>query len=668
MGGAIQAASFAWRLTIEGAEAVTAAFTAVGEAAKGSIGGVGTVSQGASAALAGLTNNLSGVSKQVVFLENLRTTVLGLAGAGGLGLLIENSLKTGTNIEEMAKQAGMGVVPFQELSYALQKFGIDQSKASEDFNKFNQNVTQFVTQNAGPAKVALESLFGPDAQKIAQQGMRDIPAFYQTVIEKIGQLGNEGQKLLDLKAIFGKGGADQIGPTDADVGTITAYREEAERLGLVMSDELVQASHDAENHLSTLGDILHMKVAVAIDENAGKIADLAQMAIDNIPKAVTVVDDLGIAFGWASDRVADMYVGLYDIWLMAQKIHDATENSWMNFHLPGQPSMKDLLGNAAPAAQTTPDLPVLTPYERTGVGAPPAQSKIDTGPTAKDLENTLFGPDSSSSGGGSDLQIGDLAAAKKAQAQADAYAKLTQNLQSEIDVMGTSDREIFINTEQRKLSLNATQDQKDAIGQLAGTLFDEKQRWAEVKSAYDTAANDIGATFDNMALHGAKFGDSMKSLATNLLDVIYKLEIIQPLQDSLKTALEGGGSSGGGISGIFSSIVGSVFGTGSSYNPAVSAPSVKPIPSYAVGTDFVPYDMLAQIHKGERIIPASQNNGGGGGGQQTSNVFNVDMRGASVEAVARLETLVNKVNGSIETRALSAVQQASLRSTTFLRG
>ena len=46
---------------------------------------------------------------------------------------------------------------------------------------------------------------------------------------------------------------------------------------------------------------------------------------------------------------------------------------------------------------------------------------------------------------------------------------------------------------------------------------------------------------------------------------------------------------------------------------ATGAPQIAPassttfLPSYASGTPFVPHDMIAQIHKGERITPAAAN-------------------------------------------------------------
>lgn len=42
--------------------------------------------------------------------------------------------------------------------------------------------------------------------------------------------------------------------------------------------------------------------------------------------------------------------------------------------------------------------------------------------------------------------------------------------------------------------------------------------------------------------------------------------------------------------------------------------------SFDVGTDFVPYDMVAKIHKGERIVPAAQNKPGAAGGDKIVNV------------------------------------------------
>ena len=56
------------------------------------------------------------------------------------------------------------------------------------------------------------------------------------------------------------------------------------------------------------------------------------------------------------------------------------------------------------------------------------------------------------------------------------------------------------------------------------------------------------------------------------------------------------------------------------------------VPQFAVGTNYVPRDMLAQIHEGEAIVPKAYNPAAGGqGGNNT----------------ARLEALVEKLTAEV---------------------
>jgi hypothetical protein len=57
------------------------------------------------------------------------------------------------------------------------------------------------------------------------------------------------------------------------------------------------------------------------------------------------------------------------------------------------------------------------------------------------------------------------------------------------------------------------------------------------------------------------------------------------------------------------------------------------LPSFDIGTDYVPRDMVAQIHKGERIVPAADNRPGAIGGHSISVTIN--MGGGSPEGVRR---------------------------------
>jgi hypothetical protein len=104
-------------------------------------------------------------------------------------------------------------------------------------------------------------------------------------------------------------------------------------------------------------------------------------------------------------------------------------------------------------------------------------------------------------------------------------------------------------------------------------------------------------------------------------DSVAKIEVINPKGipgiHSLEAIGRPTGISGEGLMGPNTKYkIASIFPKNSEFENAASYilhafanGGLVNIPSFSVGTNFVPNDMIAQIHKGERIIPASQNNG-----------------------------------------------------------
>jgi len=111
-------------------------------------------------------------------------------------------------------------------------------------------------------------------------------------------------------------------------------------------------------------------------------------------------------------------------------------------------------------------------------------------------------------------------------------------------------------------------------------------------------------------LFGGKAGTTLGATPANALFV----RLADP------TSLLGAQSSGSGGAADSSLLgsLGSLFGgSGGGYSAADQAgldTLIAGLASFDVGTDYVPEDMIAKIHKGERIVPAAQNKPGYGGG------------------------------------------------------
>lgn len=198
----------------------------------------------------------------------------------------------------------------------------------------------------------------------------------------------------------------------------------------------------------------------------------------------------------------------------------------------------------------------------------------------------------------------------------------------------------------------------------------------DVKGANDFA-RDLGLTFESAFEKAISEGNSLRDVIKGLGQDIAKIIARKTITEPLGNAVSGFFNGGGGGSDLLASIFGSL-GDDDALGPLLNfadggrPPTNRPSIVGEAGPEVFWPDAAGTI------IP----NGGGGGGALagggstnvggdrnvsvnarggTRNTFIVDMRGASLEAVARLERLVGQVNGSIERRAIRAVAESRRR-------
>ena len=213
-------------------------------------------------------------------------------------------------------------------------------------------------------------------------------------------------------------------------------------------------------------------------------------------------------------------------------------------------------------------------------------------------------------------------------------AKIIEQNKTEVQLLNEEIKEFNV---LRQQGLLTEEQYQTAVSRTKDKIDELSESNKNLKRVVDDVSNSIGGAFEDVIFGAKSAGDAVRGLGQELLKIIFR-----------ETA-------GKFISGAVSSVVGGLFGGffADGGRPPIGKASF-------VGEEgpelFVP-------DSAGTIIPSDQLMNGGGG----LTIF-ADMKGASVDAVARLEAFVAELNGSIEPRAINAVAEERLRSPALFGG
>lgn len=252
------------------------------------------------------------------------------------------------------------------------------------------------------------------------------------------------------------------------------------------------------------------------------------------------------------------------------------------------------------------------------------------------------------------------------------YDKAIEGLQKErreteaaANSVGLLNAQKRANLEISRLGLDANSAEAQKIRELTVAIDANQQQikqYESVKQAVSQLQDAFADAFTEVIVSGKKASDVFKDLANMLA------------KDSIKSLLTGkgmfaglfgGGGQQQGGGGIFGSLLGGLFGvaTGGATGAAIPLPTPRPL---AVGANYVPDDMIAQIHKGEMIIPAYdaekiRNGTSSGGGSSNVMQVTINAPGADAAQLASVRAELQNLQKTFGQRVAMANRQTNVR-------
>jgi hypothetical protein len=258
----------------------------------------------------------------------LAGTIAGLVGVGGFGLMVKSSLSAADQIQKLTLRLDASAEALSQYRHVADLSGV----SFETFTMGLQRMTRRVAEAAngsGEAKSALAEL-GVQAEDLAK--MRPEQQF-EVLADALNGVENQADKVRLAMKLFDSEGVALLQMTTGGAAGLRQMRDEADKLGLTMTDSMVTAAADADDAIAKvkarvtgLVDKLVISLAPAITEIAeglgawidqnrlligqdmgghlSALVETAQSVATVFSTIWSLVESLGKGIGWIAFQIS----------------------------------------------------------------------------------------------------------------------------------------------------------------------------------------------------------------------------------------------------------------------------------------------------------------------------------------------------------------------------
>lgn len=323
-----------------------------------------------------VTGRLRGLTKSVF---DLRNAAAGLAGAAGLGYVVQRTLEATEAIGSNADMAGVGVKAWQELAYAGNQYQITAEAMADGMKELSLRADEFVQTGAGPAAEAFSRL-GYQQDEVNRK-LADTPGFLTEIVSRMEGLDRAAQIRIADELFGGQGGEQFVRMIRGGADALDDFRRRANEMGIVLDQDLIRKSAEARREIDTMTRILGTQFQAVLAEMA---PDIASMAVDmsdwvtenkelfrqDLPEhfanIATGLGSVAKSMGWVAEKAEVFYgpatvegrtkeqikeleaqLGHYEeLYKSAREVRDSREGSWFHEALGGVEMAQDDMDRA----------------------------------------------------------------------------------------------------------------------------------------------------------------------------------------------------------------------------------------------------------------------------------------------------------------------------------